>query len=99
MKPKNDEPRGLAGGAGLETQTTGNGANSAAADATRQMLLHARGVLDKRIATARARLALQGWTCHVVNGGFTVARWGRARDIETLDELERFVELACEVRS
>lgn len=54
-----------------------------------------RAALEKRIANARARLAMKGFECHVINGGFTVCRWGHARDIESLDELERFVEHAC----
>jgi hypothetical protein len=61
----------------------------------RQMIEQMRAVLEKRIATARARLARAGFECHVINGGFTVCRWGHARDIESLDELERFVEHAC----
>lgn len=55
----------------------------------------ARDAIDKRIATACARLALQGFQCHVVAGGFTVCQWGRSRDFEALDKLERFVELVC----
>lgn len=37
--PKNDEPRGLAGGAGLETQTTGNSTDSATSDGTRYAIV------------------------------------------------------------
>jgi len=50
---------------------------------------------EKRIATASAKLAMAGFQCHVIAGGFMVSRWGHARDIESLDELERFVEFAC----
>ena len=51
--------------------------------------------LDKRVSTARARLARAGFEAHIVAGGFVVGRWGQLRDLETLDELERFVEMVC----
>lgn len=64
-------------------------------DTPRQMVEQMRAALEKRIANARARLAMQGFECHIIAGGFTVFRWGHARDIESLDELERFVEHVC----
>lgn len=48
---------------------------------------------DKRTANAIARAALKGTVVHVVSGGaFLVCRWGQAREVATLDELETLIE-------
>lgn len=45
---------------------------------------------EKRLATVRAELALQGITVQVVDGGFMACRWGYCRQVPTVDALEAF---------
>ena len=58
-------------------------------------LLHAvtETTEPKRVATLRARFALQGWQVIATDrpGRFVVARWDRWREVAGLEELERLL--------
>lgn len=47
---------------------------------------------DKRIATAKARLALRGFSVHdTVTGGWLVARWNLSHYCQHIEDLEAFL--------
>lgn len=55
--------------------------------------------LEKRFATARARLALGGFTLHILDGGasgplYFVQRWDRSRTLADMDAVEAFITQA-----
>lgn len=97
-RPPNEEATGVTAG-GSERKEKVAIADCANFGTARQLVEQMRDALDKRVSTARARLAMQGFECHIVLGGFMVGRWGATREIESLDELEHFVELVCGGRS
>ncbi len=46
----------------------------------------------KRLATLRAKAALQGISVHqLADGGFLVCRWNMTKDVPDLDALARFL--------
>ena len=79
--PRNDEPRELVGsGAGLRGQGQADIPDCASPSAK-----------CKRFNTLRARLALAGWTLAAdAAGALTAARWGMARDLDSLAAVEAF---------
>jgi hypothetical protein len=68
-----------------------NNANALTQHDAQEVFAKARDAVDKRHATAFARLALRGYTCHRLPEGYIVGRWGLMRELADLDELERFV--------
>jgi hypothetical protein len=77
-----DETRELAGGAGSEEQTSGDAE-----------IFDQRALIGKKIATARARLALQGFAMHELTcGGFLIARWDRTFHAPDLHGVEAFLK-------
>ena len=46
----------------------------------------------KALATLRARYALAGWSLLArPEGGFVAFRWGRAKELDSLEEAQRFL--------
>lgn len=78
---RGDDARELGSGAGTRGESTERSGNSAA---------RALAMVDPA-ATLRARLAIAGWTLIESAGSeYMVARWGMARCLGNLDEVERF---------
>lgn len=45
---------------------------------------------DNDLATLRAQLAIAGWTVRIVDGAFTVSRWGHTRTLAGREQLRQF---------
>ncbi len=82
----NDEAPGVMA-EGFRDQETADSLNSAAAHIAEQ---------DKEFSTARAKLAIAGWTLHIVDGGgaaaYWVSRWGQSRTLPDRHALAQFMK-------
>lgn len=82
----NDEAPGVMA-EGFRDQETADSLDSAAAHIAEQ---------DKAFSTARAKLAIAGWTLHIVDGGgaaaYWVSRWGQSRTLPDRHALAQFMK-------
>lgn len=53
---------------------------------------------DKAFAAAAARAALAGYTLHRIDGAYLICRWDRSRELNTLGDVERFLDAVASAR-
>lgn len=82
----NDEAPGVMA-EGFRDQETANNSDFAATQVAEQ---------DKAFSSARANLAISGWTLHIVDGGgsaaYWVSRWGQSRTLPDRHALAQFMK-------